>query len=213
MQAAPTYALRRSIHDARSFGTSAVALSISDAGTQKLTWQKAQYEADLAKGKTFLVERGYDIESMHITPVVWGHHDAFRHVNNVHYLRWFESGRMDFAAKLAEKLSQERAQDIIQGTGKSFILAGANIRYRRPVVYPDTIIIAQSILLPIAPSRDRFMLRGAAYSLKQKTIVCTCDQDCVSYDYNTLKKVPLEDDLYDLLQGKGMYDTVAMLKQ
>jgi hypothetical protein len=64
-------------------------------------------------------------------------------------------------------------------------------------------LIAQTVLLPLNEAKDRFMLRGAAYSLKRKAIVCTADQDCVSYDYNSLKKSPLDPELRKLIEDKG----------
>ncbi len=117
--------------------------------------------------------------------------------------RWYESARMHWAATLASKLPENLASDIVKGTGESFILAGANIRFKRPVVYPDTILVGSTVLLPLNATADRFMLRGAAYSVKQKTIVSTCDQDCVSYDYRVLKKAPLGPQLRTLVEEKG----------
>ncbi len=68
-----------------------------------------------------------------------GDHDQFQHVNNVHFVRWFESARMFFANTLAKDFSPQRQEEVNRGTGKSFILAGINVRYRRPVLYPDTV--------------------------------------------------------------------------
>lgn len=108
---------------------------------------------------------------------------------------------MNFAATMAAALPAARREEIVRGTGKSFILAGVNLRYRRPVTYPDTILVANTILLPL--KEDRFMLRGAAYSLRQKAVVCSADQDCVSYDYQALRKCALDDDLRALLAARG----------
>lgn len=72
---------------------------------------------------------------------MWGDHDQFQHVNNVHFVRWFESARMFFANSITSTpdFSSERREEINRGKGKSFILAGINVRYRRPVLYPDTV--------------------------------------------------------------------------
>ncbi|KZP28703.1 hypothetical protein FIBSPDRAFT_947534 [Athelia psychrophila] len=45
----------------------------------------------IALARTKLIERGYDPTSFWEQPIVWGHHDALQHVNNVHYVRFFES--------------------------------------------------------------------------------------------------------------------------
>lgn len=88
-----------------------------------------------------LSEAGYDASTVWEQRVVWGDHDQFQHVNNVHFVRWFESARMFFANKLTEgdAFTDKRREEVNRGTGKSFILAGINVRYRRPVVYPDTV--------------------------------------------------------------------------
>lgn len=92
-------------------------------------------------GIAALTSAGYDASTIWEQRVVWGDHDQFQHVNNVHFVRWFESARMFFANTLSqtEEFTEKRREEINRGTGKSFILAGINVRYRRPVVYPDTV--------------------------------------------------------------------------
>ncbi|KAN0060313.1 hypothetical protein ACQY0O_007642 [Thecaphora frezii] len=147
---------------------------------------------------------GYDPDTVWEQRVSWGHHDQFSHVNNVHYLRWIESARMVFFESLLDpnSTSAQRREEVIRGTGKSVILAGVELRYRRPVTYPDTVLIAQAVELPIA--EDRVKLLAVAYSLQQQTIVARATQDCVSYDYRTLKKCPFPDDLRIALEAKRL---------
>lgn len=68
--------------------------------------------------------------------------------------------------------------------------------------YPDTVLIGQACELPLG--KDRFMLRGVAYSLTQKTIVAVSHQDCVTYDYQALKKCDIPHDIRTALQAKGI---------
>lgn len=91
------------------------------------------------KGKEEMIKMGFHGPSLWIQNICWGDHDQFQHVNNVHYVRFLESNRMLFADKLAEKLTPERRKDIVTGKGDSFILQSIAVRYRRPVVYPDTV--------------------------------------------------------------------------
>lgn len=97
--------------------------------------------ADVQAGISALASAGYDASTVWEQRVVWGDHDQFQHVNNVHFVRWFESARMFFANQLSQsdEFTDKRREEINRGTGKSFILAGINVRYRRPVVYPDTV--------------------------------------------------------------------------
>ncbi|KAI3479506.1 hypothetical protein L1887_58417 [Cichorium endivia] len=96
---------------------------------------------EVEAGIKALEDAGYERASVWEQRVVWGDHDQFQHVNNVHFVRWFENARMFFANSFLEtdNFTPERKLEITRGTGKSFILAGINVRYRRPVVYPDTV--------------------------------------------------------------------------
>jgi acyl-CoA thioester hydrolase len=71
--------------------------------------------------------------------VQWGEMDAFRHVNNVQFLRWFESARIAYFEAL------DIAVDL-NGTGNLRpILARATIDYRAPLTYPDTVMVSATV--------------------------------------------------------------------
>jgi len=65
-------------------------------------------------------------------PVAWGEMDAYGHVNNIVYLRWFESCRVAFfrLSGVTERVKSE-------GIGP--ILARTTIDYRYAVSYPDRV--------------------------------------------------------------------------
>ena len=66
-------------------------------------------------------------------PVQWGEMDAFGHVNNVVYLRWFESVRIAYF---------ERA-GILEGMPEiGPIQARQEIDYRLPLRYPDRLLVS-----------------------------------------------------------------------
>lgn len=72
-------------------------------------------------------------------PVAWGDMDAFGHVNNTIYLRWFESVRILWWERIAHSAG-------IQESGLGPILARTTIDYRRPVKYPDTVEVTVTTL-------------------------------------------------------------------
>lgn len=77
---------------------------------------------------------GYSPLTLLHQPIRWGDSDIFQHVNNVHYVRFFESSRMQFMERVADSLGDEqRKLDLIRGRGVGVILAGIDVRYRRPV--------------------------------------------------------------------------------
>lgn len=82
------------------------------------------------------------------------------------------------------------------------ILAQITVRYRRPVVYPDTLVIAHAPILPLG--KDRFTIRGVAYSIQQKAIVAVSTEDCVVYDYRKLGKCEMPEDLRGELEKRGI---------
>ncbi|CAO1632663.1 unnamed protein product [Jaminaea pallidilutea] len=74
---------------------------------------------------------------------------------------------MAWAEQVAGQLGDEKRKwDLIKGRGVSFILGGIDVKYRRPVVYPDTLVIGSQVLQPVEQGADRFVLQSSAYSLK-----------------------------------------------
>lgn len=76
----------------------------------------------------------YPVAIEHV--VQWGEMDAFQHVNNANYLRWFESARIAYFEKIASAAP---------AGSWSPILARATIDFRIPVTYPDTIRIEATV--------------------------------------------------------------------
>ncbi|KZP28702.1 Thioesterase/thiol ester dehydrase-isomerase, partial [Athelia psychrophila] len=154
----------------------------------------------LALARTKLIERGYDPTSFWEQPIVWGHHDAFQHVNNVHYVRFFESGRMQWLVSVAHEIGGARAvEDMLRARGVGVILKSISVRYRRPVTYPDTLLIAHAPHIPAAHhstslahptplAHTQFGLRAVAWSYAQGCVVAESDSELVWYDHDKLSK-------------------------
>lgn len=71
--------------------------------------------------------------------VAWGEMDAFGHVNNANYLRWFESARIAYFEKVAVSTGAKDASPWIP------ILARATVDFRKPVTYPDVVTIGARV--------------------------------------------------------------------
>ena len=71
-------------------------------------------------------------------PVAWGEMDAFRHVNNIVYFRYFESARMECFLRIG-------LVDLLERTGVGPILASTSCRFRFPLTYPDAVAIGTRI--------------------------------------------------------------------
>ncbi|KAA1475517.1 hypothetical protein DENSPDRAFT_428592 [Dentipellis sp. KUC8613] len=96
-------------------------------------------QAVAREAKAKLAAKGYDTASFWEQPIVWGDHDAFQHVNNVRYVRFFESGRMKWITAVGKSIGPERASLMLSARGISFILKSIDVKFRRPVRYPDTV--------------------------------------------------------------------------
>lgn len=71
-------------------------------------------------------------------PVEWGEMDAYRHVNNTVYFRWFESARMEYFARVGWP-------EIERETGIGPILHSTAARFRAPVEWPDEVEVAARV--------------------------------------------------------------------
>jgi acyl-CoA thioester hydrolase len=71
-------------------------------------------------------------------PVAWGDMDAFGHVNNTVYLRWFESARIAFFQHV-----RIPHRDVEQTEAP--ILAHTRCTFELPLTYPDTVRVPCSI--------------------------------------------------------------------
>lgn len=66
-------------------------------------------------------------------PVAWGDMDAFGHVNNTVYLKYFETARVRYFDSIPELAGFKG--DAIP------VLANISCMFKKPVVYPDTLTL------------------------------------------------------------------------
>lgn len=67
-------------------------------------------------------------------PVAWGEMDAMGHVNNINYFRYFETARIRY-------FELTGVLESMKETGIGPILAEATCRFRKPLLYPDTVTV------------------------------------------------------------------------
>jgi acyl-CoA thioester hydrolase len=113
--------------------------------------------------------------------VLWGEMDAYQHVNNVAYFRYFENGRLEYVRRAGWF-------EIEQTTGIGPILASTQARYRRPLTYPDTIHIGTRLL---EMKDDRFTVEHRIVSEALNDIATEGQGLIVSFHYKSSKKAPL----------------------
>ncbi|KAG8719878.1 hypothetical protein FRC08_001802 [Ceratobasidium sp. 394] len=82
------------------------------------------------------------------------------------------------------------AKELLEGIGKSIILKSIEVKFKRPVTYPDNLVMMQQ---PHSTSPSRFTLSSIAYSLAQRAPVATSEAVCVWYDYDVWKKCDIDE--------------------
>jgi len=115
-------------------------------------------------------------------PVFWGDMDSFGHVNNVRYLRWFESARIAWfeAAGVLARMGSE-------GVGP--ILARSTIDYRIAIEYPDTVKVSTT-LLKLGTTSFTMGMRLTSQA-HQGAVAAEGENVVVMMDYRAQKKIPI----------------------
>ena len=118
-------------------------------------------------------------------PVAWGEMDAYGHVNNAVYLRWFETARIHYFAGsgVEARMKSERVGPI---------LARATVDYRRPVTYPDTVRVEVTVS---KLGNTSFTMTYRLHSRAQAALAAEGESVVVMVDYGSGAKVPLDEGL------------------
>ena len=111
-------------------------------------------------------------------PVDWGQMDSFQHVNNIYYFRYFENARFAYFQKVG-------LDELLKTKKIGPILAQTSCRFRRPITFPDTIIVGARVK-ELTP--ERFIHEYKIVSRKQNAVVAYGEADIVAYDYTKLAK-------------------------
>ena len=114
--------------------------------------------------------------------VAWGDMDAFGHINNILFFRYFEEVRISYFEK-ANILY--KAND---GIGP--ILAESSCKFIRPIYYPSNIIAGASISLL---EDDRFEMLYGLFNEKSNECCAIGNSFIMAFDYikKTKVKIPL----------------------
>lgn len=118
-------------------------------------------------------------------PIAWSEMDAFQHINNVFYLKYAESGRVDYLQKLSF-MDPYEDEDNPMGP----IVGEIRCKYKAPLVFPDQVSVATKVDLDTLES-DRFWMQQIIVSHKTQGVVAEVRAKIVSYDYQKLGKTPL----------------------
>jgi len=115
-------------------------------------------------------------------PIAWGDMDAFNHVNNTRFFKYFETARIKYFEEIGFIETMEK-----NAIGP--ILASISAKFIKPLFYPDTVTVGTRVT-SIEPTH--FIMEYIIES-KSKGIVALGESKMVAYDYKSSKKTILPD--------------------
>ncbi len=120
--------------------------------------------------------------------------DAYRHVNNAVYFRWFESGRICYFQAIGWPALEAE-------TGIGPILHSTSARFRLPLVFPDRVRVKAGVgELGV----DRFVMHYEVESDSHGRLACHGLGVIVAFDYRSGRKAVLPEQLRDrILELEG----------
>ena len=114
-------------------------------------------------------------------PIQWGDLDAYGHVNNLVYLRWFEAARAIYALRVGVDVTPR--QD-----GVGAIVAAISCKYLRQLSFPGKIFVGVRVTrMSIGSVTLEFQIVDGQTGVPVAEGGC----DAVIYDYSANKPVPV----------------------
>lgn len=146
----------------------------------------------MTEGRASMIKTYPEIELAPVVievPVLWGDMDSAKHVNNLIYLGWSETARIQLF---------ERLMDVTFEAEEGPILGWQDCKYIFPMTYPDQALITAQV---VELKTDRFEMVSKIYSVKYARIAAISYQSIIPYDYVNFKKIELPEHWKDKLKG------------
>lgn len=124
-------------------------------------------------------------------PVLWNDMDAYGHINNIIYFRYFESARMAYFERIGFGYEPGTA-------GPGPILAATDCRYKVSLTHPDTIDIGARIS---AIEHDSFTMHYAVFSRHHGRIAAQGTAKIVVLNYALRTRTPLPDAIRERIEA------------
>jgi len=122
--------------------------------------------------------------------IAWGEMDAFQHVNNTVYFKYFEAVRIKYfeVTGFFEAMEQESAGPILAQTA---------CQYKLPLTYPDELIVGTRIK---SIGRTSCVMEYAVYSKKLNKIAAIGEGVIVMINYKTNEKKIIPESVKERMQ-------------
>lgn len=120
----------------------------------------------------------------------WGEMDAYQHLNNTIYFRYFEDARIKYFEAIG-------VHTIKETTGIGLILASTECRFRIPLTHPDTVTVGAKTT---KVDKDRFQMEYAIFSEQHQKIAAMGKGVLVGFDYEKGQKTDLPTVMVDAIR-------------
>ena len=117
--------------------------------------------------------------------VAWGEMDAFQHVNNIVYFRYFENARIAYFREL-------RLMEMMTETGIGPILKSTDCNFKLRLTYPDTVTVGARTT---DIGTDQFLMQYRVVSHRHGKVAAEGEGLLVTFDYREGHKAPVPDAL------------------
>lgn len=117
--------------------------------------------------------------------VEWGDMDAFGHVNNIEYFRYFQISRIDYWNNMKSNFN-------IKTNNLSTILAATDAKYVYPLKYPDTIFVGVRV---DSIAKQYLNMKYCIVSNNNKKVATVGSSKIFMFDYDKNKKANIPDDI------------------
>jgi acyl-CoA thioester hydrolase len=122
-------------------------------------------------------------------PVQWGEQDGLGHVNNLHFIRWFESARIAYLLKCGVEITN---------SGVGPILAAVSCNFRKQVTYPDLLIVGARVT---RIGRSSMAIEHQLWSEQLQTVAAEGDSTVVMFDYQNQKSFEISKELRSRIEA------------
>jgi len=122
--------------------------------------------------------------------VRWGDMDALGHVNNIIYLQYFETARIEYLARVGMEPPGPSWREV------GLIIASVSCRFLAPVTFPDTLCVGAQV---VSLGADRFLMEHLAVSRRLGRPVARGDALVVAYDYALGRRTALPGQLREAI--------------
>ncbi|KAL8892332.1 MAG: hypothetical protein Q9215_000731 [Flavoplaca cf. flavocitrina] len=117
------------------------------------------------------------------------------HVNNTRYIRYAESGRVNWVqnyAKYHDTAHRKEWEALCSSKGHGMILRSIKTDFKFPMSWPDRVSVYHKLQSPPSTSVESFTLDVLIVSERHQRVAARCVEDIVVYDYRRREKTNVQ---------------------